>query len=180
MLNHFLSAWPYSHFTENPSLENIVKNGAGMSDREFTRRDALKPAGGAVAGVGVTDIAAADDAAVRINVGYNSAIGRAAADCAAAAVIYEFAVDALTIEAPESTLDTLLNTPGIRNAEREGKMYALNQTLPWVIARVDAEVAHANDVTGNGVDIPIIDTGIDSDQLTLQTISGKTSLSSQA
>ncbi|MFB6172438.1 MAG: S8 family serine peptidase [Haloarculaceae archaeon] len=37
------------------------------------------------------------------------------------------------------------------------------QCLPWGIDRVDAEVAHANDDTGSGVDVAIIDTGIDSD-----------------
>jgi subtilisin len=38
-----------------------------------------------------------------------------------------------------------------------------SQTLPWGIDRVDAEVAHSNGDTGEGADIAILDTGIDSD-----------------
>jgi len=35
------------------------------------------------------------------------------------------------------------------------------QTLPWGIDRIDADVAHANGATGDGVDVGVIDSGID-------------------
>lgn len=38
-----------------------------------------------------------------------------------------------------------------------------DQTLPWGIDRIDADVAHSDGNTGSGVDIAILDTGIDSD-----------------
>jgi subtilisin len=47
-------------------------------------------------------------------------------------------------------------------------MYAIAQSQPWGIDRVDADTAHANGETGNGADIAIIDTGIDSDHPDLQ------------
>jgi len=43
-----------------------------------------------------------------------------------------------------------------------------SQDLTWGIDRTDADVAHANGDTGNGADIAIIDTGIDSDHPDLE------------
>lgn len=69
---------------------------------------------------------------------------------------------------PEEALDGLRNRPDVRYVERDGKVEALGETLPWGIDRVDADVAHANGETGNGADISIIDSGIDSDHPDLQ------------
>lgn len=132
-----------------------------MLDRELTRRDALKVIGGTAGGFAATGIAVADEGSVRANVGYDSTAGRAAVVQVADEVIYEFAFDALTIKASEEAIDTLSAVPDIRYAERDSKLYTLEQTLPWGIDRVDAEVAHTNGDTGSGADIAIIDTGID-------------------
>ncbi len=52
--------------------------------------------------------------------------------------------------------------------EENGEMRALAQDLPWGIDRVDADNLHSGGETGNGADIAIIDTGIDSDHEDLQ------------
>lgn len=50
----------------------------------------------------------------------------------------------------------------VRYIERDGRNHLVQQTLPWGVDRVDADIAHDNDYTGSGVDLAIIDTGIDS------------------
>lgn len=42
-------------------------------------------------------------------------------------------------------------------------MEAIGQELPWGVERVNADIAHDNGSTGDGADVAIIDTGIDSD-----------------
>lgn len=56
----------------------------------------------------------------------------------------------------------------VRYVERDGRRHLVQQTLPWGIDRIDANVAHEADATGDGADIAIIDTGIDSDHPDLQ------------
>jgi len=76
---------------------------------------------------------------------------------------------------PEEALDGLENAPGVRYVEPDGTMYAIAQTLPWGVDRVDAEKIHADGETGGdntdgegGAKIAIVDTGIDSDHPDLQ------------
>jgi subtilisin len=88
-------------------------------------------------------------------------------------VFYEFAFDALTLEADENAIRGLRRRGDIRYVELDGEMEALAQTLPYGIDRVDAEVAHANGETGGGADVAIIDTGIDSTHPDLEANLGK-------
>jgi len=69
---------------------------------------------------------------------------------------------------PEEALEGLRNNPNVQYVEANGEMHALAQTLPWGVDRVDADVLHADGETGNGADIAILDTGIDSDHPDLQ------------
>jgi subtilisin len=73
----------------------------------------------------------------------------------------------------EPALDALQRRPGVRYVERDGAVRALAQTLPWGIDRVDADVAHDGGETGDGADVAIIDTGIDSDHPDLQANLGE-------
>ena len=57
----------------------------------------------------------------------------------------------------------LMQRTDVRYVEADVTVNAISQTLPWGVDRVDAEVAHENSKTGDGADIAIIDTGIDSD-----------------
>lgn len=92
---------------------------------------------------------------------------------------------------PDGRLDALRRRSDVKYIEADGMMHAIgrddsmqaaggnrgppggggdnaSETLPWGIDRVDADVAHANDKTGSGADIAIIDTGIDDDHPDLQ------------
>jgi subtilisin len=144
-------------------------------DSSLTRRKALKLAGGALGTVGASGLAAGEQGSdeKRVNVGYSRPSGRRAAKDRASEVFYEFAFDALAIEADENAIRGLRRRGDIRYVEVDGEMEALAQTLPYGIDRVDAEVAHANGETGGGADVAIIDTGIDSTHPDLEANLGK-------
>jgi subtilisin len=128
-----------------------------------TRRTVLQSTGGALAALSASGFAsAATGDTVRVNVGYSAESGRQAALAAADDVVHDFEFDALTLELQPRAMDALSGRSDVRYVERDGTVEALAQTLPWGIDRVDADVAHANGETGNGADIAIIDTGIDS------------------
>lgn len=136
---------------------------------QLTRRNVLRATGGAMAGLAATGLAAAaPDDLVEVNVGIDNQAGRARALDAASDVVREFAFDAMTIRLQKKAVSGLRQNPNVRYVEENGEMYALAQTLPWGIDRVDAEVAHANGETGAGADVAIIDTGIDSTHPDLQ------------
>jgi subtilisin len=147
-----------------------------MSDgtSHFSRRTVLKKTSSALAVVGVSGLASADpDDLVEVNVGFDGDSGRQAARTAADSVEREFAFDAMTIRVPARAAEALRNRPDVRYVEINGEWEALAQTTPWGIDRTDSEVAHANGETGNGADIAIIDTGIDSDHPDLQANIGQ-------
>ena len=98
---------------------------------------------------------------VRVNVGYTDDGALSAITSSASEVIYEFAFGAATVTLPEAAVGTLRATPGVEYVERDGRMEAIAQSLPWGVDRVDAEVAHDGGQTGNGADVAVIDTGID-------------------
>jgi subtilisin len=133
-------------------------------DRNTKRRDLLKATSGALATLSVTSLAAADPGdVVEVNVGFSAEAGRRATLDAADDVVREFAFDAATIRTTKAAAERLDRRGDVRYVERNKDMQVLVETLPWGIDRVDADVAHANGETGDGVDIAIIDTGIDSD-----------------
>lgn len=145
------------------------------TDGGLTRRRLLKWSG-ALGGVGALGRVAGsqpDAAPARLNVGYSAPSGRRAAKHRTSRTAYEFAFDALTISADENARNGLRQRSDIRYVEPDGQMEALGQTLPYGVDRVDAEVAHTNGATGNGADIAIIDTGIDSTHPDLQANLGE-------
>lgn len=67
---------------------------------------------------------------------------------------------------PEEARQALRGRPGVDYIEPDKVYRIIEQTLPWGIDRVDADVAHSNGETGgdgNGAELAIIDTGIDDD-----------------
>lgn len=58
----------------------------------------------------------------------------------------------------DEAIEWLERRPGIRYIEIDGEMDVLEQTRPWGIARVDAEVAGTDEGTESGGDIAPIDT----------------------
>jgi subtilisin len=135
------------------------------------RRDVLKLAGGAIAATGLASAKPGDT--VEVNVGYSAESGRQAALSKADSVEREFNFDALTLRTSAQAADALAARADVRYVEANRQYRALAQTLPWGIDRVDADVLHDNNETGNGADIAIIDTGIDDDHPDLQANVGK-------
>ncbi|MCK4723750.1 MAG: S8 family serine peptidase, partial [Dehalococcoidia bacterium] len=64
---------------------------------------------------------------------------------------------------PESAIAGLLRNPNVTHVNPDGRVYAIQETLPWGVDRIDAEVVHAAGNKGTGVKVAIIDTGIDKD-----------------
>jgi subtilisin len=146
-----------------------------MSSREsgVSRRNVLKIAGGSVAAAGFAGLAGATGT-VEVNVGFRGERGRQDALEAADEVVREFdSLDVLTIRASAKAAKALAKRQHVRYVEENGEMEALAQTLPWGIDRVDADVVHADGVTGDGADVAIIDTGIDSDHPDLRANVGE-------
>ncbi|WP_276301566.1 S8 family peptidase [Halorussus lipolyticus] len=131
-------------------------------DKNVSRRNVLRATGGAFAGTAATGLAsAAPDRTVEVNVGFASKSGRLAALDAASDVVREFdSLDVVTIRLPAEAAESLESRADVRYVERNGRMEALAQTLPWGLDRIDAPQAHGCS-TGEGVDVAVIDTGID-------------------
>jgi subtilisin len=139
----------------------------------FSRRNVLKIAGGSVAASGLAGLGGATGT-VEVNVGFRGQRARQAALNAASDVVREFdSLDIVTIRASANAVKGLAKRKNVRYVEKNGTVHAHAQTLPWGIDRVDADVAHSNGETGNGADIAILDTGIQSDHPDLQANIGE-------
>ncbi|WP_267639281.1 S8 family peptidase [Haloarchaeobius amylolyticus] len=164
--------------------------------KHVSRRRLLKTTGGTLTAAALAGVSQAAGDTVEVNVGFDGPGGRRAAERAASSVVRRFTFDAMTIEVSPNAVKGLRKNPNVRYVERNGLMHAIptrpgtrappgscspwpdckdgggggdtSQTLPWGVDRVDAEVAHANGETGNGADVAIIDTGIDSDHPDLE------------
>ncbi|EMA58112.1 subtilisin-like protease C [Halorubrum kocurii JCM 14978] len=121
---------------------------------------------GAVGGASAADL-------VEVNVGVRNDAGRSAAKRAAAEVKREFAFDALTIRVAPAAAENLENNPNVRYVEENGTMEAFEQTTPYGIETTDADLAIDDGDTGAGVDVAVIDTGIDAQHETLQANLGE-------
>ena len=143
-------------------------------DTQTSRRDVLKATTGALAATGIVGMAEARPTdVVEVNVGFDGVRGKAATERKADTVVREFNFDAMTVRMAKRAATALSKNRNVRYVEENGTMYALGQTTPWGVDRVDADVAHANGETGSGADVAIIDTGIDSDHPDLQANLGK-------
>ncbi|WP_158056685.1 S8 family peptidase [Halorussus halophilus] len=134
-----------------------------MPERQsITRRTVLQTTGSSLLALGATGLAsAAPDDTVEVNVGFSGGAGRAAALDAADEVVREFVFDAATLRLPKKAATALDRNPNVRYVEANGLMEAL--ALPWNYDRIDADVSNVNGYTGDGADVAVLDTGIDSD-----------------
>ncbi|MFC7080086.1 S8 family serine peptidase [Halorussus caseinilyticus] len=130
-----------------------------LPEQAVSRRTVLKTTGGSLLAVGAGGLASADpDDVVRVNVGFDSEAGRAAAREAASEVVREFDFDAATLRLPKRAATALADRGGVRYVEHDGTAHALSTT--WGYDRIDADVTNINGYTGDGVDVAIIDTGL--------------------
>ncbi|GAB6862252.1 S8 family serine peptidase [Haloplanus litoreus] len=64
---------------------------------------------------------------------------------------------------PEQARKALSRRKDVRYVEADATMEAIGQAVPWGIDRVDADAVHDTGSTGDGADVAILDSGIDSD-----------------
>jgi len=142
-----------------------------MTDKELTRRRVLRTVGACVGGTALVGTASGGGSDRHI-IGTGSPQGVAAARRRADEVSRELDFGAIGQAVAgrftEPALEALRNRSDVRYVERDEAVRALAQTLPWGIDRVDADAAHDAGETGDGADVAIIDTGIDSDHPDLQ------------
>ena len=135
-----------------------------------TRRRLLGSAvTGAVGTLGVGSASARPDEWI---VGIDSQAAASAATAAAAEVRHKLDFGefgkAVAGRFPETAVERLRQRSDVSYVERDGTAHALAQDLPWGVDRIDAEIAHGSGDTGAGVDVAVLDTGIDSDHPDLQ------------
>lgn len=146
-----------------------------MTDRDTrndgahpTRRGVLRSVGGIGILGSIGDVLGDSiGSLVPVNVGYRDKSGFETAANLADDVVRTFDFDAATISVPGTLLSNagigaLASEESIRYVELDRTMTALGQRVPWGVSRVDADTAHDQGVSGSGVDIAILDTGIDS------------------
>jgi len=151
---------------------------------DFTRRRVLRGTGSAI-GVGLVAGTAAGKSETSRPRGTGEVIvgtaSRKAMDVAKARAdsvsrVHEFGPfgEAIAGKWPDAALDALAKRPDVRYIEPNGLMEASghdsrgNQSIPWGVGRVDAVLAQHQGFAGQGSDIAILDTGIDSDHPDLQ------------
>jgi subtilisin len=68
---------------------------------------------------------------------------------------------ALAASLPENAITNLRRNPNIEYVVEDKEVFLVEQTLPWGVNRIDADVVHSNGNKGNGINVAIMDTGID-------------------
>ena len=69
-------------------------------------------------------------------------------------------IPAISCELPSRVINALKRDPNVAYIEEDGVVETMGEVLPWGVDRVDAEYLHSYN-EGTGVNISIIDTGID-------------------
>lgn len=70
-------------------------------------------------------------------------------------------INAIAAEVPEQAIKGLKNNPHVAYIEEDYEVQAFAQDLPWGVDRIDAEIVHNYPNKGFGVQIAVLDTGID-------------------
>ncbi len=68
----------------------------------------------------------------------------------------------VAVEIPRHAFQRLQSLPGVAFVEEDGRVWALEETLPWGVDRIDADLVHIQQ-TGVGVRVAVLDSGIDLD-----------------
>ena len=81
-------------------------------------------------------------------------------------------MDVVEVSLPEKAAEALKKNPNIAFVEENVEVMATAQTVPWGIPHIKADKAHAAGVTGSGVKVAILDTGIDANHTDLNVRGG--------
>ncbi len=71
-------------------------------------------------------------------------------------------VPTIAASIPSDRLASLRRNPIVAAVEEDIRVYALGETLPWGVDRIDAELVHSTN-NGTGVKVAVLDSGIDLD-----------------
>jgi subtilisin len=139
----------------------------------ISRRDVIRGAAGAMGAAALGGQASGDETdKERVIVGLapnaNFDVARGKATSVHREMDFEHVGKAVAGEFPRAAIEGLEKNPRVKYIEADSEYHALTQTLPWGVDRVDADVLHGNGETGNGADVAILDTGIDSDHPDIQ------------
>lgn len=132
-----------------------------MVTLELTRRGVLQLAGGTIAGSTRRPRNRRTDDTALVHVGYDGRIGRRILSRVRRDPVRTFGFDAVTLRLDGGEIDRLTNFNDIRYVEPVRPVYSLAETLNYGVDRVDADIAHEHEETGDGADIAVVDTGID-------------------
>ncbi len=80
---------------------------------------------------------------------------------------------------PESAAYALSKTPNVAFVEENQIAYAIGQTVPWGIPHIKADTVQSTGVTGSGVKVAILDTGIDATHEDLNVAGGASFVSGE-
>lgn len=69
-------------------------------------------------------------------------------------------IPAVAANLPPAAAAALARHPKVACVEVDGIAYAIGQTLPWGVDRVDADVVQAGGNTGGGIEVAVLDTGV--------------------
>ena len=149
-----------------------------MSNERISRRTILRGVGAGVTGTALTGrVTATPDTGDEYVVGIAPDRGletvREAADSVRRELDFGDIGRAVSGRFSDAALEALENNPNVRYVEENDRMHALEQTVPYGIEKVDADVAIDEGNTGDGVGIAIIDTGIDARHETLEANLGE-------
>lgn len=76
-------------------------------------------------------------------------------------LLHEFeTIPVLSVELSPEDVDALELDPAISYIEEDAEVTTMAQTVPWGISRVQAPAAHNRGLTGSGVKVAVLDTGI--------------------
>lgn len=77
------------------------------------------------------------------------------------AILHEYIyIPTVLMELTEAQANALAKNPKIEYVERDAEVFALAQTVPWGISKVQATTAHSYGYKGAGVKVAVLDTGI--------------------
>lgn len=168
---------PSGDDTERKVEQNTTQTG-GRTSLDVSRRQLLHGVAGAVAVDAFAGVSGAKPSAERHNIGVTpskKALNNVRNQAKEIHRELDFGDIGRVVSGrfPKQAIQALEKRADVRFIEKDSQREAIAETLPWGVDRIDAEKVHADGRTGNGADIAILDTGIDSDHPDLQANLGQ-------